>query len=220
MENTGFEKVIRFLVYTVGIALIIAAFSSLVAAFRSPEFIFVGWVSITFQVLLVIGGIVLSLAISFSALLGVRFVWALLDAKIIDLERRFSEELRKIRKNTPTFVAGLVIIANATLLIADKSFSGDTLVTISVSLLMLLIFSIANILATHSKTLERIIGYFLYSLGIVILPIFALVYHNWEIVSAVRVLAALDLSTKLVLGISVIIYISLPFLAHSYYSKS
>lgn len=216
MSESKPENLIRFAVYSIGIALVIMAVSSLVAAFRSPDTLLVNWVSKALQIFIIVGGFAFSAAISVSAWIGIGIMWTSLNRKIVDLQRSYSEELQQIRKRTPVIAAGLVLIADAALLIADKSFGEDTLAVVIVSLLMLIIFFVANILATADKKFERIAGILFYVLGIVILPLFAFWTQNWDIELLITLITKLDILTIIVLLLSVIIYISLPFLAYRY----
>ena len=65
------------------------------------------------------------------------------------LETRYPKQFVKIKKRTPTIVAVAILISEAVVIIADRSFEGNTIAALGVSFVMLIGFSMAN--ESHGK---------------------------------------------------------------------
>ena len=205
------------------IGILIVSISTLLAVIKSPDEVLVGWVKSFLQFLVVIGCSALSILTITGLTVLVRQSNTRLKERIFRLERKFDQEISRInknlQKNTPSFIAGLVILADAALLLADNAFQGNEGFTLVISLLMLIILCVANVLAVGSRRLDRIIGYSLYGLGFLILPVAALWYRNWNFslfIESIKTFSSLEL---IAITLSTMIFLLLPYLTYRFFRE-
>lgn len=160
------------------------------------------------------------------AILGVASVFCLLIllsqfvlGKIHDIESRYNEEIKRLKHRAPTFVAAMCLFVNGTMVVTGKAYSSDTITTVLVSLLLLLIFWIANVFAMSQNTSRRIFGNILYLFGFLCLPIIALCYHDWNLQNLWHQISKLELETQVVIVLTILLFVCLPLLCSIFREK-
>jgi hypothetical protein len=155
------------------------------------------FVGIAFQLLFAI------IALAFSALICVyTYMW---------VESKVSER-QEVRQKAPALGATLLLLGNVVLIVADKSFDGDDVATVVVSLSLLTVFWISNYLVDLDKTHTKIIGTILWLLSaLVYLPVAVMVHRGWSVSEFFSYLMSFDIGTKIFFGVTWIALILLPF---------
>jgi hypothetical protein len=116
------------------LAALLLAVATLVAAVNLGENLAAKWVVVVFQILM---------TIAMAVIIGVAVVWLVtkplesVTASAKQLEVAHGALLARLHRREPTLVAMTVLIAEATILIADKSFQGEPLPTVMVSIALL-----------------------------------------------------------------------------------
>jgi MFS family permease len=184
-------KIVDWILY---IALLIGSIGLLLAVINIGHELATTWLLVFFQILIVF----FSVLIVFLSIV----VFAVISLWLIrEIETRYSEEIKQLKRYTPTFVAGMCLLANSTMVIAGQSFQSDAIKTLVVSLLLLALFGFANYFAISPSVSWRIIGSLLYFLGFLFLPIAALWYHDWNL----QWIFQLDLGTQALIGLTFLI---------------
>lgn len=207
------EEQFKIFLWIFGIAVLILAISLLIAVINIGPHLATTWLLVVFQILIVILGVTFSLCLSY---LLIEFV----IARIHNIESRYNEEIKWLKSRVPTtLAAAMCLLANGTMVIAGKSFSSDTITTVLVSLLLLLIFWFANGFAISQNTSTRKVGNILYLFGILCLPIAALWYHDWNLQNLWHWISELELGAQVVIGLTILIFVCLPLLSHSIFRE-
>jgi hypothetical protein len=116
------QRALDFLLITLGIAALLLASSFLVAVVNLGTQIATLWLS------LIVQGAIAILAIGIALIIvGKLFKWVF--SEIVLLHRQYEELLRALKKRTPWFVFPILLVSQAVLAIADKSFQGQELPT-------------------------------------------------------------------------------------------
>ena len=131
---------------------------------------------------------------------------------IKNLERRFPEQIERAKQRTPTFVAVLLFVSEAIVIIADKSFEGNTVATLTVSFVMLLGFTLANELMAKAGRLLRITGLALWFLILAFLPCVVMINRSWGVRQLGSYLWSLPMATKLFFGLAALVMVVVPIL--------
>jgi len=201
------EEQFKIPLWIFGIAVLILAITLLIAVINIGPDLATTWLLVVFQILIVI------LGAAFSLYLSCRSIESVI-ARIHNIESRYNEEIKRLKRRVPTLVAAMCLLANGTMVIAGKSFSSDAITTVLVSLLLLLIFWFANGFAMSQNTSTRIVGNILYFFGILCLPIAALWYRDWNLQNLWHWISELELGTQVVIGLTILIFVCLPLLSH------
>jgi len=116
------QRALDFLVIALGIAALLLASSLLVAVVNLGAQIATLWLS------LIVQGAIAILAIGIAlTIVGKLFKWVF--SEIALLHRQHEELLRALKKRTPWFVFLTLLVSQAVLAVADKSFQGQELPT-------------------------------------------------------------------------------------------
>lgn len=165
------------------------------------------WVVFVFQFLITALGAVAAVVVTLWILsFPINAITTSLDA----LQRAHGELLAKLKKRTPTFVAICIVVTDATMLIADKSFQGETLPTVTVSLVMLVLFWIGNELMVSDSRPKFFVGAAVWVLAVASLPV-AATLHRKGLDKLFEDLGNLDMATKMTIGLVVLCLLLLPF---------
>ena len=125
-----------------------------------------------------IGALLLAVVVS---LIGKLATWTM--GKFADLYEKHRALASQIRKRTPWFMVLTLLVAQAVVAIADKSFQGQELPTVAVTLVLILLFFLANELVTSEERALRIIGFIVWFIAVLALPFFVLLDRefNWPL---------------------------------------
>lgn len=165
------------------------------------------WVVFVFQFLITTLGAIAAVIVTLWIL---SFPFNALTTKVYALQRAHGELLAKLQKRTPTFVAISIVVAEATMLIADKSFQGETLPTVTVSLVMLVLFWIGNELMVSDSRPKFFVGLAVWGLAVASLPV-AATLHRKGLDKLFEDLGNLDMATKMTIGLVLLCLLLLPF---------
>jgi hypothetical protein len=126
---------------------------------------------------LALGALMLAFA---AAVLGRLVAWV--AGGFADLYERHRELAAELAKRAPWFLVLTTLGAQVVLAVADKSFQGKELITVAVSLILIVLFYLANDLITRKQRWLRWIGFLVWLLTVLALPFFVLFDRkfDWE----------------------------------------
>lgn len=161
------KDVYKIFIIALAIAAILLGLSALVAAINLGGAIASGAIVAIFQFLITASGTLILLAITVAIISA---VYSRVVERISRLEHSHARTLNMLNKRTPTFATSATLIAALVLLLADKSFNGETVPTVCVGVVLTVLFWIANELLIANSRPRRILGTVLWTLSIALLP--------------------------------------------------
>ncbi len=164
-------------------AVVVVALALLVAAFKLGAHLAAWWIVIIFQVLLTGAGVIVGGAFT---LWVAQSLFESIAQHLRELQRSHDELITYVRRRVPTFIAAALVITEAAMIIADKAFKSETLPTVTVSLLLLVLFWVANEFMTSGSTFRRGIGIALWIFAILFLPLAVFLHRkgDWSAIKA------------------------------------
>ena len=156
---------------------------------------------------LAIGALLLAVVVS---LVGTLATWTM--GKFADLYEKHRALASEIKKRTPWFIVLTLLVAQAVVAIADKSFQGRELPTVAVTLVLILLFFLANELITRDKSVLRVIGFFVWFVAVLALPFFVLLDRGFDWPLLYKQAMAVTLFYKAFYGLIVIVFVLTPLL--------
>jgi hypothetical protein len=205
MNKGPFEKLLSG---ALTIAVVLLACAPVVAAFKLGSQLAAHWVSLTFQI--VIAGLAIIVSIVAAVFIAIHSTEAIMR-RIDHLEKQHSELLKKMGRRTPAFTATVGLITEAVKLVGDKSFEGDAVHALTISLLLIILFWVANQLAVAEERWKRIFGVVVWFATIAFVPLALMLHHDWNVTVLLEALNHhLEFGTKLVLGTVAFVLILLP----------
>ena len=124
---------------------------------------------------LVIAALLLAVVLS---LIGGLVTWMM--GKFADLYEKHRALAQLLKKRTPWFIALTVLVSQAVVAIADKSFQGQELPTVAVTLVLILLFFLANELITGGQVMLRALGFVLWFVALATLPFFVALDRGFD----------------------------------------
>jgi hypothetical protein len=131
------------------------------------------------------------------------------EPAVPDLTRYFGKDvhldahmLLAINKRTPTWVATLSLLAQAILLIADKSF-GDDCGAVALALVLILMFWPANELLLHDSPLRRFLGKCVWAFAVVVVPIVLVLRNKGDVAVVWARIQGLQFTTQCIILVGV-----------------
>ena len=156
---------------------------------------------------LAIGALLLAVVVS---LVGTLATWTM--GNFADLYEKHRALASEIKKRTPWFIVLTLLVAQAVVAIADKSFQGRELPTVAVTLVLILLFFLANELITRDKSILRVIGFFVWLVAVLALPFFVLLDRGFDWPLLYKQAMAVTLFYKAFYGLIVIVFVLTPLL--------
>lgn len=196
------ETAYKIFLVSLAIGAVLLGLSVLVAAINLGGAIVSGVMVVIFQVIVTVAAIVLIAAVA-GAIASA--IYSGLVSRMSALERSYGELLRKLNKRAPTFATSAALVATLVLLLADKSFKGETIPTICVGIVLVLLFWLANELLVDETRLRNILGVGLWATGLVFLPV-AIYFHrsrNMEVI--LQDISGLGIATISLLGLTFLV---------------
>ena len=132
--------------------------------------------------------------------------------EIASLSQRHPKQFVKIKKRTPTMIAVAILVSEAVVIIADRSFEGNKTAALGVSFVMLIGFSMANELMVNSSLLLRIAGVVLWLLIVAFVPGAIMIDRKWGLRELGTHVWSLPMATKLFFVLAALVMTILPFL--------
>jgi hypothetical protein len=153
----------------------------LIAVFRLGTDLAATWIIVVFQVVITVLGVVVGTAVTYYVTQSVVLAATSKALKKIDDLRQDHEDLvNKVALRAPPFAVGILLITQAVLYLADKSFEKDVATTVCVTLVLIIVFWLANELAAREDTRQRIVGTLVWVGGILFLPLMILLHENCD----------------------------------------
>lgn len=175
-EKMSSQQLERLLAAALIIGVLLFGGALLVAAINVAGQIASFWFLLVVQIAIgaLLLGVVLSLIGRLAA--GTMRVFA-------DLYARHDALAKAMKKRTPWFVVLTALVAQAVVAIADKSFQGQTFPTIAITLVLIILFFLANELITRDRLALRVAGFALWFIAVLTLPFFVLADRdfNWAV---------------------------------------
>jgi hypothetical protein len=206
-EKKGLERAGTVFLYAAGVALVLIALAFVIGVINLGKDLVTTWLLAIFQVFLVVVGAAVAIAVAYWLSAKVYYT---LGRRIDNLAISYEREHQWLRRRAPAFIVTLTIVSQAILILADKSFSGDVLTTVLVSILLLLLFWLAIELTANSRKLCRLLGYILYAFGILYLPFAIFLYHGLSIQEVWLWFSGLELRTILIMILTLVLLVFLP----------
>jgi hypothetical protein len=125
------------------------------------------------------------------------------------LSNKYDEQIKGAKKRSPWFYSVFVFVSSGVLIIADKSYGENDLVTVVMSLLLLGLFYLSNVWTRSREKTYRIIGHFTFWLAILGLPISAFAFIGWNFDPIISYWKQLGLQLQIALVIMALSYFAL-----------
>ena len=187
------------------IAILLFGSSLLIAVINLGALIATSWLLIFIQV-----AIAILVLLVVTAAIGKFNTWVV--GEITALNRKHAELLKQIRQRTPGFVALTLLISQAALTIADKSFEGKELPTVAVTLVLILLFFIANEFMVRDPRTFQALGFILWFAAVLALPFFVWADRGFNTSVVIEQLAAFPLVYKIFYALCLPVFVLLPVL--------
>ncbi|HSI45114.1 MAG TPA: hypothetical protein VK950_02965 [Methylophilus sp.] len=170
MQSQRTEQLLAFAVIA---AVFLFGGSLFIAVFNIGAQIASFWFLLFVQIAL--GALLLALVLS---LIGKLVTWTM--GRFADIYEKHRALTRELRKRTPWFVVLTLLVAQAVVAIADKSFQGQELPTVAVTLVLILLFFLANELITRDQLPLRATGLLVWFIAVLALPFFVLLDRKFD----------------------------------------
>ena len=136
--------------------------------------------------------------------------------RFADLYEKHRALAQEIKKRTPWFVVLTILVAQAVVAIADKSFRGQDLPTVAVTLVLILLFFLANELIVRDQVALRALGFIVWFVAVMALPFFVLLDRgfNWPLLYEQAMAVPLFYKALYALVALVFVFTPLLFIGH------
>lgn len=202
------EKTIQtILAVAAAIGMVSLGLALLVAAFNLGSELAVWWLVFIFQILIMILGGVTAVVFTIWVL---SFPFQAITTRLDTLQKAHAKILADLRERIPTFVAFGIVISEVLMVIADKSFGGDPQDTVTVSVVLLVLFGIGNQLMLTDSKLRFTAGAVVWVFGVLLLPLTATLHRN-GFDKLLEDLNNLNLATKITFVLVVLCLLLMPF---------
>ncbi len=206
------ETVLKIFLVLLGIAAIILTVSILTAIVNIGSDIVTSWLLIALQISITVIGVLGSLWIITEI---ANSIFKKLNYRINLFDRKYSDEIKTLKRRTPIFIVSVLLISDAAMILADKNFGGDALPTIIISFNLLILFWLAYHLVIKKRKILKALGVILFYLALIFLPVSSLLYHQWTINDLIKYILSLEYSTITMLTLSMLLIFLIPFIFYS-----
>ena len=199
------QRTQNFLLIALGLAALLLASSLLVAVVNLGTQIASFWLLLIVQIAIAI------LAVGFVlGIIGKIFTWVV--SEIALLHERHKELLRALKKRTPWFVVLTLLVSQAVLVIADKSFQGQELPTVAVTLVLILLFFLANEFIVREHLMFRVLGFVLWFAAVLALPFFVWADRGFDTSAVLTQIDSFPMFYKAFYVLCSLVFILMPLL--------
>lgn len=129
---------------------------------------------------------------------------------VADIRIHYTVQYKAVKRHVPSFFAGAVLVAETWMIVVDKSFHGDEVKTIVVSIVTLLFFAIAKHLGDKGKW-RKIAAWAIWTAGILLLPIAVCLNEKWGLAELLQHIRGLAVEAQIVIGLSIPALLLVPF---------
>src|SRR5437899_33401 len=144
------------------------------------------------------------------AVVGCLFMWV--TGEFVSLQKKHAEVMQELQKRTPWFLALVLLVSQAVLAIADKSFHGQELPTVAVTLILILLFFLANEFIVRDQLPLRILGFVLWLAAIMALPLLVWADRGFNTSMVLEQINAFPSSYKIFCALCIPVFLVLPLL--------
>jgi hypothetical protein len=163
-----------------------------------------------------VAGLAALLAVLGSYVLGRWMVGAAMlkvAERFAELESRYGEEFNRLKAKRPAWIATLLFITEAVMILVDKSFDGHEKETLIVSFSVLIGFWVANQLMSCEERWKRLLGGALWFVVLLFIPIAAAAHRHLGPSQFFAFIWAFDPTVKIFFTVALLSLITLPTLA-------
>lgn len=133
-------------------------------------------------------------------------------AQFADLYNKHRDLAEALKQRTPFAVVLTALIAQAMLAIADKSFKGETPITLAITLVLIMLFYVANELIARDELALRIAGFGVWLLSVLTLPFFVLAHRDFDWHEIAQEAAGVPLFYRALYALLVLVFVFTPLL--------
>ena len=165
------------------------------------------WVILLLQIVGVVcaAGISLALATRICGSLAIS-----LANRIEHLSDEQKRILQKLQERTPPLLVAATLITQAVMAIADKAFGDNPVIVVVVTILLIILFWIANEFMLRDALVMRLAGWSVWGFAILALPTLVALFHRWSIHELWTEVSKLSTGTLIVFALSIPVVILLP----------
>jgi hypothetical protein len=169
-----------------------------------------GLVLTIIQVLFVLLSVALTLAVGWWS---VGTLSAAVNKQFAELEEKYNEQFKRLRGKRPAWIATLLFLTEAIMVLVDKSFQGNEKATLLASFPMLIGFWVANQLMTCAVRWQRAIGAAVWFVVLLALPFFVALDRRLNFAEFFAFIWSFELYVKIFALVTFLSLITLPTLA-------
>jgi hypothetical protein len=129
---------------------------------------------------------------------------------IHDVQIQYTIQYKAVKEHVPSLFAGAILIAETWMIVVDKSFHGDEVKTVVVSVVTFLLFMIAKHLGSKGKW-RKIASWLIWSAGILLLPVAICVNESWTVADLFHHVRNLAIEAQIVIALSLPALLVVPF---------
>ncbi len=133
--------------------------------------------------------------------------------RFAELEDRYEEQFKRLRAKRPAWIATLLFITEALMILVDKSFPDHERETLMVSFSLLIGFWVANQLMSCEEPWKRLIGGILWFMVLLFLPVSVAIQRDLGIVGFFAFLWSFAPTVKVFFTVAFLSLLALPTLA-------
>jgi hypothetical protein len=204
------DKLWRVAIAALALGVLGAAVALLLGVIQAGSQLLSSVVLITLQILLSLTAVAVSFALSWwlvgAAITGV-------TKRFAELEERYQEQFKRLRAKRPAWIATLLFITEAIMILVDKSFEGRERETLIVSFSLVIGFWVANQLMTCEERWKRLLGGALWFVVLLLFPVSVAIHRHLAFAQFLAFLWSFDLAAKVFFAVAFLSLITLPTLA-------
>lgn len=205
MREDQFKRLMTFIV---ALGFLSISASLLLAVINLGALLASTWLLLLLQVCLAVLAIVISASI---CIYLIDRLWTFIMREIQAINQRHADLLKSMKKRAPWFVTLTLLGSQAALAVADKSFNGETLPTVAVTLALILLFFLANELFTRERFAFKLAGYLLWLMTAASLPLLILIYGEFNVEKVYALISAIPIHYRYIYSLLMMAFLAAPF---------
>ena len=203
------EKFKRLIILILSLGFLSICLSFLLAVINlgtqlaSTAFLIVLQICLAILIIIVVGGICMYL---------IEKIWANIVREIAAINQRHADLLKSMKKRAPWFITFTLLASQAVLVIADKSFNGDNMVTVTVTMALIVLFFIANEFFSCERLAFKLAGYALWVMTAASLPLLVFIYSKCDLEQAIANITAIPIHYQYIFTMLMVAFVAAPFI--------
>jgi hypothetical protein len=180
--------------YLLGAAAVLLTGAVLIAVVRSWPVLITGWALVALQIVVLIPLAVLALVL---ALVLVGWVAEATPRKMRAIAKDYAPEVKALRKRSPALLMSVFLISEGIEMLAHQGFGEAKEQSAAVTGIVLLVgFGIANELLASSSRSRTVLGWILWTLLVLFLPVAIIINQEITVPQFFEKLKGMDLGSK------------------------